>query len=379
MMREQSNELANQDWERTDHDWSQKLAKLAKEKFGIQKFRPYQLATMNATMSGQDCILLMPTGGGKSLCFQLPALLSSVHVVQAMIIMDQVLSLKERSVPAEMLSASTPEDKAKKIQADMLDPDSSLRILYLTPEKLAKSKRFMAKVWLTPQGLGDLAEPGCPDYKFLGVMKRQFPEVPILGLTATATSDVIEDVQELLHLEGCLVLRASFNRPNLFYKVPNLLYHNKTSAQLHLLFKINLCLMCGAGIIYCFSIKDTEEVSSDLRKRGISARAYHAQTDAETRQQVHLEWREGKIKVVVATVAFGMGIDKPDVRFVIHHSLSKAMETYYQESGRAGWSLCPLLFYPLLSQDFIFNYSLSSDTCVEENKPLEYLNPLHLD
>ncbi|XP_067138641.1 ATP-dependent DNA helicase Q1-like isoform X2 [Centruroides vittatus] len=257
-----SEELSKVDWEHNDFPWSTKLLELLKSVFKINSLRPYQLSTMNATLSGQDCILIMPTGGGKSLCYQLTALVSS-------------------------------------------------------------------------------------DYKFLGILKRQFPNVPILGLTATATSRVIVDVQKILNVEGCLVLKASFNRPNLIYEIKY-----KSSASKDVVDDMEVLIkkqfFKSSGIIYCFSVKDCEEIASHLTKRGIKAQPYHAQLDAKTRSKVHHKWVSNEIQVVVATVAFGMGIDKPDVRFVIHHSIPKSMENYYQESGRAGRddsSASCILFY----------------------------------
>ncbi|GBN67655.1 ATP-dependent DNA helicase Q1 [Araneus ventricosus] len=178
-------------------------------------------------------------------------------------------------------------------------------------------------------------------------MKRQFPKVPILGLTATATTSIIQDIQTILSMKGCLVLKASFNRPNLKYEVAC-----KSSCQKDNVSELEDLLKNRfhglSGIIYCFSVKDCEEIASELRKRGVKARAYHAQLDANSRSTVHKSWTSNTTQVIVATVAFGMGIDKPDVRFVIHHSLPKSMENFYQESGRAGRDDQPascILFY----------------------------------
>ncbi|XP_066947750.1 ATP-dependent DNA helicase Q1-like isoform X3 [Macrobrachium rosenbergii] len=267
--------LAQKDWERQDFPWSSKLDEMRNSVFCISEFRPYQLPAMNATLSGTDCILIMPTGGGKSLCYQLPALIcKGISLVVSPLVSlmeDQIMGLRAIGVDARMLSAETPKEEVNLVYTAMTDPKAPVKLLYVTPERLAKSKRFMAKVQKMHQ-MGLFArlaidEVHCcsqwghdfrPDYKFLGVMRKMFPDVPILGLTATATSRIITDVQKILNIQGCLILKASFNRPNLFYEV------------------------------------------------------------------------------VVATIAFGMGIDKPDVRFVIHHCISKSMENFYQESGRAG-------------------------------------------
>ncbi|XP_071532180.1 ATP-dependent DNA helicase Q1-like isoform X2 [Panulirus ornatus] len=275
IQQQRSAELAERDWEREDFSWSKELETIQKNVFKIPTLRAHQLPTINATMSGIDCILIMPTGGGKSLCYQLPALVSKgvTLVVSPLVSLmeDQLMGLKARGIQAKMLCAASTKEEVNDVHFDMTNSKSQLKLLYVTPEKLAKSKRFMAKLQKMHQ-MGRFVrlaidEVHCcsqwghdfrPDYKFLGIMRKMFSGTPILGLTATATSKVIQDIQKILDIQGCLVLKASFNRPNLFYEA------------------------------------------------------------------------------VVATIAFGMGIDKPDVRFVIHHCISKSMENFYQESGRAG-------------------------------------------
>ncbi|KAL9955233.1 hypothetical protein ACROYT_G036526 [Oculina patagonica] len=244
-----------------------------------------------------------------------------------------------------------------------LTRQSELKLLYVTPEKIAKSKRFMAKLEKTFEG-GRLSrividEVHCtsqwghdfrPDYKILGILKRQFPGVPILGLTATATTKVVDDVKKILGLqEDCVLFKASFNRPNLFYEV-----RHKPSKHDECMDEIQKLLtqkFSGqSGIVYCFSRKESVTIASSLMSRGIKAACYHGDLDGQSRSEVHRAWTSNAIQVVVATVAFGMGIDKPDVRFVIHHSLSKSMENFYQESGRAGRddkeSHCILFYRP---------------------------------
>ncbi|GAB1608582.1 ATP-dependent DNA helicase Q1-like [Argonauta hians] len=342
----------DKNWSLTDFKWSSKLLEKMKSVFYIEELRPLQMETMNVTLSGHDCILIMPTGGGKSLCFQLPALISCgiTLVVSPLIslVEDQLLALETLNVPAATLNASTDRAETTRIMNSMLDKESPLKILYVTPEKLAKSKRFMAKLEKTYQ-MGRLSrlvidEVHCcshwghdfrPDYKFLGIMKRQFPEVPILGLTATATVNVLNDVKKILCLPDCILFRASFNRPNLFYEV-----RAKPSSAKEVLTQISKDILqefrAKSGIIYCFSRKECEDVSVGLRELGVRAGCYHSDMDVKHRRKIHKAWLANDIQVIVATVAFGMGIDKPDVRFVIHHSLSKSMENLYQESGRAG-------------------------------------------
>ncbi|KAG1678127.1 ATP-dependent DNA helicase Q1 [Nymphon striatum] len=316
------------DFSKTDFPWSDNMIEKMKTTFKISLYRPYQLEAMNATMSGNDCILIMPTGGGKSLCYQLPALISDgVTVVVSPLISlmeDQIHGMESIGLghTCSFFSATKKASEATAIFKAMIDPKSSLKILFVTPEKVAKSKRFMAKLEkMYSIGRFDrlaIDEIHCisqwghdfrPDYKILGIMKKQFPNVPILGLTATLTSKVSADVKTLLGIQGCVQFKASFNRSNLMYEV-----HSKSSTQSEIL----------------------KTVAADLKRKNICAASYHAQLDPVYRSKVHSDWLKGKTKVVVATIAFGMGINKPNVRFVIHHSLSKSMENFYQESGRAG-------------------------------------------
>jgi len=340
-------------WDKTDFPWSAGVEHIRNTLFGIQSFRPQQLEVINAVLSGMDCLVIMPTGGGKSLCFQLPAFVTEgfTLVVSPLVSLmeDQLMALQQLNIhEASLLCASTTPEQLRTVQDSMISSNHSLRLLYVTPEKLAKSKRFMNRLEkaYTSKRLDRIVidEVHCcsqwghdfrPDYKFLGVMKRQFPGVPILGLTATATQDVVEDVTKMLSIPNAIIFRAPLNRPNLIYEV-----HSKPANAEAAMDKICSIISTRfpgqSGIIYCLSQKETEEVASQLRKREISAHCYHANMDPETRSQVHREWAKNERQVVVATVAFGMGIDKPDVRFVMHHSMSKSLENYYQESGRAG-------------------------------------------
>ncbi|XP_050409587.1 ATP-dependent DNA helicase Q1 [Patella vulgata] len=340
------------DWNKNDFSWSSDLDNKLKSVFKLDKLRAMQLQTMNVTLSGKDCMLIMPTGGGKSLCFQLPAVVSKgiTLVVSPLISLmeDQLMALEALDIHATTLNSSTTTAEAKSIFDAMTNPKATLKLLYVTPEKLAKSKRFMNKLEKMYQ-VGRFArlvidEVHCcsqwghdfrPDYKFLGIMKRQFPEVPILGLTATATVNVLEDVKKILNIPKCQLFRASFNRPNLYYQV-----RPKPATQVEALDEIQKIIQSRfngqSGIVYCFSRKDSEEVTSGLQKRGIRSGCYHANLSSQERSRIHHMWSTGQVLVVVATIAFGMGIDKPNVRFVIHHSISKSMENLYQESGRAG-------------------------------------------
>ena len=224
------------DWEKGQFPWSEKVKGTLLSVFKITSFRPLQASCVNATLSLRDAILIMPTGGGKSLCYQLPALLSPgiTLVVSPLVSLmeDQLMSVKSLAINASLLNASTSRTEATQIQNSMTDKQSGLKLLYVTPEKIAKSKRFMSKLEKTYE-LGLLSrividEIHCasqwghdfrPDYKILGILKNQFPQTPILGLTATATSKILTDVKEMLLLKQCLIFRASYNRSNLFYEV----------------------------------------------------------------------------------------------------------------------------------------------------------------
>ncbi|XP_074481070.1 ATP-dependent DNA helicase Q1 isoform X2 [Sebastes fasciatus] len=336
----------------TDFPWSEEVEQQLKDSFRLSTFRPLQLRAINLTLSGRDLYLVMPTGRGKSLCYQLPAVCSKgfTLVVSPLVSLmeDQIMYLKSIDVPAVMLNASSSKEHAKTVMAGMTDPKSPFKLLYVTPEKIAKSKLLMSRLEKAYNAnlLSRVAvdEVHCcsqwghdfrPDYKLLGILKRQFPKVPLLGLTATATSSVLKDCEKILCVPKPITLSASFNRTNLYYEV-RIKDSNYDASISDIASLIKSRYKDQSGIVYVFSQKDAESVSSELQKRNILAYPYHAHMDPSDKSSVHRKWTSNKIQVVVATVAFGMGIDKPDVRFVIHHTISKSVENYYQESGRAG-------------------------------------------
>ncbi|XP_061570541.1 ATP-dependent DNA helicase Q1 [Cololabis saira] len=341
-----------QRYDGSEFPWSSEVEQQLESSFRLRSFRPLQLKAINLTLAGRDVFLVMPTGGGKSLCYQLPAVYSpgfALVVTPLVSLMeDQVMYLTSIDVSAVMLNASSTKEHAKAVLAGMTDPKAPFKLVYVTPEKIAKSKMLMSRLEKAYKAdlLSRIAvdEVHCcsqwghdfrRDYKLLGILKRQFPKVPLLGLTATATSSVLQDCQKILCVQQPITITASFNRTNLYYEVR--VKHSDNDASIDdIASLIKSRYKDQSGIVYVFSQKDAESVSSELQKRGVRAYPYHANMNPEDKSKIHRKWTSNKIQVVVATVAFGMGIDKPDVRFVIHHTISKSIENYYQESGRAG-------------------------------------------
>ena len=311
-----------------------------REVFGFGKFRPNQEPIIQAVLKGRDVFVVLPTGGGKSLCYQLPAhLLPGTCIVVSPLISlmkDQVDAAKSKGLRAEYLnssqSAAEQEEVKVKLESGRCD------LLYVAPERFAMS-RFAGVLKRIPICLFAIDEAHCvsdwghdfrPDYLGLAGIAKDFPGVPIAAFTATATPDVQKDIIAKLGLRRPLVVRASFNRPNL-------LYHVVPKADLG----CQLLSVLGnwkqhSGIIYRSTRKSVEETATFLSGRGIPALPYHAGLDASVRKDNQEAFIQGKVNVVVATIAFGMGIDKPDIRFVVHGDLPKNIEGYYQETGRAG-------------------------------------------
>lgn len=334
-------------------------------------------------MSKIDVILVAPTGGGKSLTYQLPAVCDvGITVVVCPLISlmeDQLYSLRKRNIPAELLCQASEQETVARVYKILNDPgySSQLKLLYVTPERLAKSKRLMNALQKCYQNrkLERIAidEVHCcsvmghdfrTDYKYLGTLKKLFPNVPLLCVTATASRKVITDVQKILNIRDCMIFNTPFNRPNLYYHVIE--KPNEAEAVYDMLADLLKNRYAEqTGIIYTFSVKDTETLVSELLQRDCKVRPYHASLEANQRSAVYQKWMAGEIQAVCATIAFGLGIDKPNVRFVIHHTMSKSMENYYQESGRAGrdgnYAECLVLF------KFSDMFKLSAMTFVEQN------------
>jgi bloom syndrome protein len=340
------------------YPWSKAVKTALKDRFHLHGFRHNQLEAINATLGAKDTFVLMPTGGGKSLCYQLPAVVQcgrtrGVTVVISPLLslmQDQVEALQKKGVQACLINSEVTSDHRKFVFQALKGPEVEkyIQILYITPEMINKS-RALTDIFHNLHGRNRLArividEAHCvsqwghdfrPDYKALGDVRRQFPGVPVIALTATATENVKVDVIHNLGMEGCEVFTQSFNRPNLTYEVK---VKGKVKDALEDIAKtINTMHKGQSGIVYCLSRKNCEKIALQLTKEyGIKANFYHAGMQVQAKQEVQRRWQAGDCNVIVATIAFGMGIDKPDVRFVIHHSIPKSLEGYYQETGRAG-------------------------------------------
>lgn len=339
------------------------LENVLKRYFGYSGFRGKQLEAIEAVMSGRDCFCLMPTGGGKSMCYQIPALVKTgiVLVISPLIALmeNQVASLKNKGIPAEFLSSTQTSHAKQRIHEDLDSGNPSLKLLYVTPELVA-TLGFMAKLKkLYNRGLLGLVaidEAHCistwghdfrPSYRKLSSLRKQFPDIPLLALTATAVPKVQKDVISSLCLQNPVILRASFNRPNIFYEVRYKDLLDDVYSDISNLLKSsgNVC-----SIIYCLERAACDDLSMHLSQQGISSAAYHAGLNSKVRSSVLDDWLSSRTQVVVATVAFGMGIDRQDVRIVCHFNLPKSMESFYQESGRAGRDQQPsksVLYYGL--------------------------------
>ena len=320
--------------------------------FGFDRFLPLQEEIITKVLAKRDTLVLMPTGGGKSLCYQLPALrLKGLTLVVSPLIAlmkDQVDGLRADGVPAGLLNSTLAAQEANQVQDQARQ--GKIKILYVAPERLALPgfQRFLQSLDVSLIAIDEahcISEWGHdfrPDYRNLKSLRRDFPGVPVIALTATATEPVREDIVNQLGLEKPEIFISSFNRPNLTYTIQP--KAEPLGSLLHLLERHQ----GGSAIIYRFSRKATEETALELSERGFSALPYHAGLERNLRRETQEKFIRDQVQIVVATIAFGMGIDKPDVRLVVHYDLPKTVEGYYQETGRAGRDGLPsdcVLFY----------------------------------
>jgi len=334
------------------------------KKLGLSSFRKNQREVINCTLTGQDCFCVMPTGGGKSLCYQLPACMpSSIEkklitlVISPLVslIEDQVHQLKKLDIGVEMLSKTQNHQNRKqetarqrKLLKDIVGGTSHVSLLYVTPEKVVQSRMLISnleKIYAQNRlARFVIDEAHCcsewghdfrEDYTKLNILKQRFRKTPIIAVTATATKMVAKNVTDILQIsDDCTFFRSSFNRPNLRYSVRPKLTGSLLIAEIANLIKSRW--KGDTGIVYCLSRNDAEKTAASLSSLGVSCCAYHAGREDQVRSKILSLWLQDKIQVVVATIAFGLGINKMDVRFVIHLTQSKSIENYYQESGRAG-------------------------------------------
>jgi ATP-dependent DNA helicase RecQ len=346
---------------------------LLKRYFGFASFRPLQRDIIRATMEGRDVFALLPTGGGKSLCFQLPALMRPglTVVVSPLIALmkDQVDALQAGGIAATFLNSSLgPAESRKRLRGLH---QHQYRLLYAAPERLVLAG-LLSDLQTWNVNLIAVDEAHCisewghdfrPEYRNLAQMREAFPNTPMMALTATATTRVREDIVKLLQLREPKCFVASFNRPNLTYRV---IAKNKPSAQALAFVRSR---PRDSGIIYCQSRKSVEKLAAQLTEQGVSARAYHAGLTAGQRSENQELFLRDEVRVICATIAFGLGINKPNVRFVMHYDLPKNIEGYYQETGRAGRDGLPAECLLLFSAGDV----VKQQFFIEEKSPAEQL------
>ena len=320
------------------------IHKELKKYFGFNQFKGLQEKVIRSLISGKNSFVIMPTGGGKSLCYQLPALMNegTAIIVSPLIALmknqvDAIRSLSSENGIAHVLNSSLNKTEINQVKKDITS--GLTKLLYVAPESLAKDEyiKFLKNINISFVAIDEahcISEWGHdfrPEYRNLKNSIKLLGNVPVIGLTATATPKVQEDILKNLEMADANTFKASFNRPNLYYEV-----RTKTKNIESDIIRFIKQHKGKSGIIYCLSRKKVEAIAQVLQVNGISAVPYHAGLDAKTRAKHQDMFLMEDVEVVVATIAFGMGIDKPDVRFVIHHDIPKSLESYYQETGRGG-------------------------------------------
>ena len=332
------------------------IFEVLKRHFGYDSFRPNQEEIIRHVMAGHDALVLMPTGGGKSICYQIPALaLPGITIVISPLLSlmkDQVETLKANGIEAEALNSGNDSTADMLIRRKCLS--GRVKLLYISPEKLLAEMGYLLRHLQI--SLFAIDEAHCisqwghdfrPEYTQLGVLRENFPDTPVMALTATADKITRHDIIEQLKLKDAREFIASFDRPNLSLSVKR---GYKATEKMHFILNFIKARPREAGIIYCLSRKTTEKLAADLRLRGINAASYHAGMSTLERNQTQEYFKNDQLLVVCATIAFGMGIDKSNVRWVIHYNMPKSIESFYQEIGRAGRDGAPadtILFYSL--------------------------------
>ena len=329
---------------------------LLRKYFGYDSFRPNQKEIIQNVISGNDTLVLMPTGGGKSICYQIPALAmeGTAIIVSPLISLmkDQVETLKANGIEAAALNSENNSEADTLIRRKCIAGD--MKLLYISPEKLLTEIPYLlSHIHLS---LFAIDEAHCishwghdfrPEYTQLGLLRERFPQIPIMALTATADRITRHDIITQLHLQNVREFISSFDRPNLSLSVKrNFQAKEKTNFILNFI----KARPYDAGIIYCLSRKTTEKVATTLRAKGIKAMPYHAGLTNQERSLAQEQFKNDELQVVCATIAFGMGIDKSNVRWVIHYNMPKSIESFYQEIGRAGRDGAPadtVLFYSM--------------------------------